>query len=76
MSQSAECVIEKGIPLFESRGAWTKYPWREMSVGDSFLTRNVSINTVSACASAAKRATGYNFVCRTVEGGVRVWRTA
>lgn len=64
--------IEKGIPIPEGRGRATKWPWRDLAVGDSFLMRGKTIR--SAGAGEAARRCGIRLLARTVEGGVRVWR--
>lgn len=70
--------IEKGVPLDNSRGngGRAKYPWRKMAVGDSFVM-DQRIQTASANASSAQKATGFKFSCRTIsETETRIWRVA
>ncbi len=68
-------MIEKGVPLNTNRiHGNARYPWREMEVGDSFLVLERKITNFSAIANSACKRTGFKFTCRTVEGGVRVWR--
>lgn len=66
-----EIKIEKGIPL-----AWGfyKYPFAEMEVGDSFLIPDMKIGRMGHIRKQAEMKTGFEFTCRTVPGGVRVWR--
>ena len=74
----SEYKIEKGfpIPLPCKRGK-AKYPWRELEVGDSFFVAGAkSVIIASSANGFAARHPGLNFVCRQVEGGVRVWRIA
>ena len=59
------------LPLRQS-----KYPWRKLAVGQSFLVEGFPIQSVSRQAIAAAKRTGFHFTCRTVKGGVRVWRDA
>lgn len=72
----AQFMIEKNVPLDQSCGNQAKYPWRQMEIGDSFFVPNVKTNLITNCAAAIKKRAGLQFTCRTVEGGVRVWRTA
>jgi hypothetical protein len=71
--------IETGIPVPKvntssnhSRGK--KYPWLDMEVGDSFFVPDMLIQLISNSVTGASKRTGFKFTCRTVEGGVRVWR--
>jgi len=69
--------IEKGIPLPEvkrGRKGNYRYPWRDMAIGDSFLAPDADIRYMAASAVGARKRLGRRFACRTVEGGVRVWR--
>jgi hypothetical protein len=69
--------IEKDVPMpMNGKGTHGKYPWKLMEVGNSFLAANVSINNIGSSRINAQNQTGFKFICRTVEGGVRVWRTA
>jgi hypothetical protein len=74
-----EFQIEKGVPLpplAVVSGRPTKYPWTEMAVGDSFFVPGQSSVKFSGNITSAKKMTGFKFTTRTVDGGVRVWRTA
>ena len=69
--------IEKNVPIIRNqRGVPSKYPWSSMEVGDSFFVRGAKITTMSHARHDAGKRTGFTFISRTVEGGVRVWRTA
>lgn len=73
----SEFTIEKGIPVSKRVGAGreTKYPFDLMEVGDSFLVTDLKVKTISrTCCRYGKRLSR-KFVSRTVDGGVRVWRT-
>lgn len=73
MKNNGEFPIERGVPIPEARTK-TKYPWREMEIGESFLAPKSKENSLSACACNAAKKLKRRFVLRTVEGGVRVWR--
>ena len=64
--------IDDGVPIPRS-----KYPWREMKVGQSFFTEDPKVR--AAGFEAGKRL-NLKFVSRTVtENGIkgfRIWRTA
>lgn len=49
---------------------------RRLKVGDSFLIPNGNISRVSSimCNARKRKAIIGRYVCRTVTGGVRVWR--
>lgn len=65
--------IEKGIPMPSGRPMQSRYPWREMEVGDSFVA------TVKGKGRPAPPkelvAQGWKFAMRMTEDGLRVWRT-
>ena len=63
--------IEKGVPLPAHGNA--RYPFRDMAVGDSF----VSDRNISAAVSEAGKRLGLKFICRKQpDGSFRVWRVA
>ncbi len=68
--------IDKGVPLPEPMfgGRTSKYPWRQMEVGDSFFVLGGARNNLNLAASANKHHAPKRFAARSVEGGVRVWR--
>lgn len=70
--------IDKNVEIPQinrfGNGRKPKYPFAEMVVGDSFLVSDKKTSQMSsAVAGFCKRGEG-KFICRTVEGGVRVWR--
>lgn len=65
--------IEAGVPTPPKRCQSTKYPFSEMSAGDSFFVADGDNKVVSASCAAGRRL-GRKFSTRKVEGGVRVWR--
>lgn len=67
--------IETGIP-FPDRKVWRSiYPWRDLDVGQSFFVKDGVFRTMQAGASLAGKRLNKQFRARTVDGGVRVWRT-
>lgn len=66
--------IEKNIPTPKKRSKWQKYPFSEMEVGDSFLVGIEKRNSISTTINHHKKRHGGDFTCRSVEGGIRVWR--
>lgn len=76
-------TIESGVPLVGRRGGgWragtSKYPFKEMEVGHSFLVgTDVKAGTIrSAIGAFQKTHEGYKFAVRETDEGLRVWRTA
>ncbi len=75
-------AVETGIPLKREKA--TKYPWAAMTVGSSFFVPSAPLfktQTIERRVSWAARGRvvaypGEKYTVRTVEGGVRVWRTA
>lgn len=73
----SEFTIDKDTPVPKQVGAGRKmkYPFESMQVGDSFFMKDAKGKTISRiCGSHGKRLSR-RFISRTVEGGVRVWRT-
>ncbi|MDH3354500.1 MAG: hypothetical protein OEL79_04715 [Chromatiales bacterium] len=62
--------VEIGIPIPKS-GKRSKYPWRNMGVGDSFLIPKITISM----GAVNERYAPMKFIMRKAEGGYRVWRT-
>jgi hypothetical protein len=70
---TAEIKIDKDVPIPMGYGGY-KYPWRGMVPGDSFFVPNKTIKVVSASVAYASTKYGFTFRCRSIDGGVRVWR--
>lgn len=71
--------IEKNIPLptSSSIGAPRKYPFFDMAVGESVFFEGKKIPCKEyIAAKAAGSKIGADFVGRTVDGGVRIWRVS
>jgi len=69
--------IEKNVPMPSlQRATGLLSAMMQMEVGDSVFVKDKTTATLSSCLTYAKRKTGNKFASRTVEGGVRVWRTA
>ncbi len=77
--------IDKGIKMPPNGcGRKYKHPFGEMEVGDSFLIAQVKGKTIRQLWSRAGSAMSYanrklapkRFSCRSVEGGIRIWRVA
>lgn len=72
--------IDKGIPIPRKNTAgksvkyWIDWVRRMKEVGDSFYMQGYSRVEVHGKLKYWREATGYEFVTRTVVGGVRVWR--
>jgi len=62
--------IEKGVPM-PRLGI---YPWAEMEVGDSFFVAEATHAQLSGAVQSAKKKTGFKFITRAAEGGIRIWR--
>lgn len=66
--------IEKNIPFPDpSPGRRSKYPWRELKVGDSFAYDGPAVNAQSA-ATYYTNKTNKTFRARKHNGSTRVWR--
>lgn len=73
-------VIDKGVPLPPSARSprASKYPLRDMDVGDSFFVPGVPVRNLSGRLINPARRLGYKVATRSWSengvAGVRVWR--
>lgn len=61
------------------RGRKAVYPLSELAVGESFFVPTESSyvqDSVRAAASYRGKRLGRKFCCRSMDGGIRVWRLA
>lgn len=77
--------IEHGVPLPDRKAKVPKnkaprthkYPFRLMMAGDSVLLPGLKSNQVTSALGPVRKALkGSKWVTRTLDEGVRVWRTA
>ena len=68
--------IDKGIEIPHRRMLKTRYPVREMEIGDSFLIHDGEAPSkyIGSYSFLFSKMTGFKFMCRKVEGGFRYWR--
>lgn len=80
----AEFKIEKGVPIPHGRIP-IRYPFAQMSVGDSFLAKAPSgkpakllmqrmYSSIKRFRKDQQNERDWKFSCRLVPGGVRCWR--
>lgn len=65
----SDVIIDKNIAMPKG-GRRSKYPWREMEVGDSFFLPKATVSM----GAANDRYAPTKFIMRKVDGGHRVWR--
>jgi hypothetical protein len=76
MATAAKYRIERGIPA-PADGRKSQYPFDEMEPGDSFFIPGMKSSAeISSSVSYRKNRYQEKYVCRAVEGGLRVWRIA
>ena len=63
--------VEKGVPVPEVS---SKYPFKQMDVGDSFVFELDKKKQVSAAANHYAKKTGFGFTIREDGDGFRIWR--
>ena len=71
--------VEKNVPLPGNAGkggAYARYPWKQMQIGDSLFVEGFTAAQFSGRVSYARKSLGLQFISRTVDGGCRVWRVA
>lgn len=70
--------IEQGVPVPVNRARiGSKYPFRDMKIGDSFFLPATYAKPASVRASASYfqiRNKGYRFTAHEQDNGIRVWR--
>ena len=74
-NKTEKYVIESGVSVPGAR-THTKYPWRQMKVGDSFVASYEEVDRIRAAAAYfATRNPEFAFTTRKVDADhVRVWR--
>lgn len=74
-TRKQEFTIEKGVPITRSNsGRPCKYPWAEMSIGDSIFVKTTKVSPL-VCAIAYGRSHNKAFVSKLEHNGRRIWRT-
>lgn len=69
--------IESGVPIPEAKptGRGTKYPWKDMKVGDSLhFTNQQEYERARTASSAYGKKHGLKFTARMTLDGYRIWR--
>jgi hypothetical protein len=74
--EPAEIKIEHDIPIPDKLPPRTRYPWRDMGIGDSFVFPKSVEKSGAASALKAGERYGRTFVVRRTRDGVRCWRLA
>lgn len=64
--------IEVGLPIPEKV---SKYPWNDLQIGQSFVYKGKR-TSANAIAWKVGNEKGWKFTLRSVDGGIRIWRTA
>lgn len=83
----SEYAIEYGVPMPKAPAGTSLYPFKRLSVNDSFFVpahgkgqRKTSLSVSNAALRYKKKNPGTDFSVRVIEEagvlGVRVWRTA
>jgi len=67
--------IESGVPIPSQRPN-SKYPFKDLDVGQSFFAPGANPNPIRVLASRLGRDWGRKFKTMKVSGGMRVWRVA
>ena len=70
-----EIKIDKGVPVPAGR---SRYPVRDMAVGDSFFVscEKQSSKRIRGSVFASAKYAGIKTIGRSVDGGLRFWRVA
>ena len=65
--------IEKSVPMPPERKRMN-LPYDQMEIGDSFLVKDVPMQTICSANYRYGKRRNVRFMARVVEGGIRVWR--
>jgi hypothetical protein len=78
MNSNGQFKIEDGIPLPPKTTNSLAAALRQIAVGQSVFAAGRKLRDVSSQACHLQKTTedARKFTCRTVDGGVRVWRIA
>jgi peptidoglycan/xylan/chitin deacetylase (PgdA/CDA1 family) len=77
MNAMTDFKIEKNVPITGGHNGTVKWPFVYMEVGDSvFFPGSKMQGRETQAAHALGKKHGRKFVCRTVDGGIRIWRAA
>lgn len=68
--------IEHNIPVPKGHANGFSAALRMLEVGDSIFLKGKNSSSVSTMVFYAARSENKKFTCRTMDGGVRVWRIA
>jgi hypothetical protein len=67
--------IEKNVPIPKPRSNYSKYPFGEMEVGDSFVVLDEDRTKIAPAVSWYGKRNNKKFTVRNLPDGVcRVWR--
>jgi hypothetical protein len=73
-------VIEDNVAMPSSSERKAKYPWKELTKGQSFFIPGAKVETFYTLCSSASKKHGGKFIARKWDGpngvaGVRVWKS-
>jgi hypothetical protein len=69
-------IVDRNIPIPTEPYHKNRFPFNNMSVGDSFVVAHQDRHSVSSAAWIYGNKTGRKFTTRKYLGGIRIWRTA
>ena len=82
-TSSASIMVEDNIPMPEGGkgGGNAKYPWKELSIGQSFWVPSTNLKSWQTSCVKAGKAHNAKYIARKFTGpagqdGIRVWRKA
>jgi len=68
--------IEKGIPIPSIQAEGLTVLLKQMEIGDSIFVPGKTTTGISSTLANVRAKNNFRFTSRTVDGGIRVWRTA
>ena len=68
-------MIDKGVPIPKKRAVYTRYPWHDMSPGDSLWVPEDKLRAARSAANnfVKRHRPGWCVVSRTDKTGARIW---
>lgn len=79
MAENGQYQVDENIPMPPRKrgsGRKSRYPFEQLEVGQSFLVTDRKYASIGSTVARRNKQGEPKFAARTVNDGVRVWRTA
>lgn len=69
-------IFDKNVPLPRYHSTTKKYYFEKMSIGESIFIPVIGRTSISSSITRAQKSTGFRYITRREENGIRLWRIA